>query len=334
TARIELDLMRFEDCEQHLNEAQLIFRDLQHWRGEADVLEVLLKEQIQVTSRDAVGTADEWRALFYDAGDKKGEAKCLREAARMFFLAGYEQDADARGQEALALFQEIEDQAGEAQTMLLLAEVHAGFGDVRRGAQTAEEALQLFKSIEDPKGQYDAFSILARVQMLEEGGDAEAAATAAEKAYQLVKRSRKGWATRRIEVNALKLLAEAGVAKLVALAGGEDVEDKSEEEQEFLQNIFEKAHRAAEMAVDRAADLDDRRLEAGALRTLANASLVCSNSETAEEAAREGLKIAQEVGDKPLEASMLCISAEVNMAGCLKNHWSSPEMLKKRPNQA
>ena len=24
-----------EDCEQHLNEAQLIFRDLQHWRGEA-----------------------------------------------------------------------------------------------------------------------------------------------------------------------------------------------------------------------------------------------------------------------------------------------------------
>eukprot|EP00913_Durusdinium_trenchii_P018925 g17783.t1 len=312
TARIELDLMRFED--------QATFC---------------------------------MRALFYDAGDKKGEAKCLREAARMFFLAGYEQDADARGQEALALFQEIEDQAGEAQTMLLLAEVHAGFGDVRRGAQTAEEALQLFKSIEellhpkDPKGQYDAFSILARVQMLEEGGDAEAAATAAEKAYQLVKRSRKGpqlisilllfifmssslpfspfcrfrlhcslagWATRRIEVNALKLLAEAGVAKLVALAGGEDVEDKSEEEQEFLQNIFEKAHRAAEMAVDRAADLDDRRLEAGALRTLANASLVCSNSETAEEAAREGLKIAQEVGDKPLEASMLCISAEVNMA--------------------
>ena len=35
-------------------------------------------------------------------------------------------------------------------------------------------------------------------------------------------------------------------------------------------------------------------MQAGALRTLANASLVCSNSETAEEAAREGLKIAQE----------------------------------------
>jgi len=314
TARIELDMMKMEDCEQHLHEAQSIFRDVQHWRGEADVLEVLLREQIQVTSRDAVGTADEWRALFYDATDKKGEARCLREAARMFFLAGYEQDADARGQEALALFQEIQDQTGEAQTMLLLAEVHAGFGDVRRGVQTAEEALQLFKTIEDPKGQYDGLSTLARVQMLEEGGDAEAAATAAEKAYQLVKRSRKGWATRRIEVNALKLLAEAGVAKLVALAGGDDVEEKSEEEQEVLQNIFEKAHRAAEMAVDRAADLDDRRLEAGALRTLANASLVCSNSETAEEAAREGLKIAQEVGDKALEASMLCISAEVNMA--------------------
>ena len=66
------------------------------------MLELLLREQIQVTSREAVGTADEWRALFYDAGDKKGEARCLREAARMFFQAGYEQDADARGQEAPA----------------------------------------------------------------------------------------------------------------------------------------------------------------------------------------------------------------------------------------
>ncbi|CAJ1419131.1 unnamed protein product [Effrenium voratum] len=237
----------------------------------------------------------------------------------MFFQAGYEQDAEARGQEALAMFQEIEDQSGEAATLLLLAEVHAGFGDVRRGVQTAEEALELFKIVEDPKGQSDAYSILAKIQMLEDGGDAEDAAVAAEKAYQLVKKSRKGWATRRIEVTSLQLLAEAGVAKLVKLAGGDDVQDKSDEEQEFLQNIFEKAHRAAEMAVDRASAMDDRRLEAAALRTLANTSLVCSNSETAEEAAREGLKIAQEVGDKSLEASMLCICAEVNVAESYMN---------------
>mmetsp|Transcript_7833 Transcript_7833/g.18679 ORF Transcript_7833/g.18679 Transcript_7833/m.18679 type:complete len:810 (-) Transcript_7833:199-2628(-) len=313
TARVKMDLQRLEECEQHLNEAQGLFREAQHWRGEADVLELLLRQQIQITSRDAVGTADEWRALFYDAGDRKGEANCLREAARMFFTAGYEQDAESRAQEALAMFQELEDQSGEARTSLLLAEVHAGFGDVRRGVQTAEESLDLFKRIEDPKGQSDAYAVLARVQMLEEGGDAEEAATAAEKSYQLVKRARKGWATRRIEVTSLQLLAEAGVAKLVKLAGDEDVQDKSQEEQDMLQGIFDKAHRAAEMAVDRASSMDDRRMEASAMRTLANVCLVCSDTETAAEAAREALKIAQEVGDKKLEAAMLCINAEVNV---------------------
>ncbi|CAE7536874.1 mggB [Symbiodinium pilosum] len=313
TARVKMNLLRLEECEQHLNEAQGLFRDAQHWRGEADVLELLLRQQIQVTSRDAVGTADEWRALFYDAGDRKGEANCLREAARMFFTAGYEQDAESRAQEALAIFQELEDQTGEARTQLLLAEVHSGFGDVRRGVQTAEESLELFKRIEDPKGQSDAYAVLARVQMLEDGGDAEEAASAAEKSYQLVKRARKGWATRRIEVISLQLLAEAGVAKLVKLAGDEDVQDKSQEEQDMLQGIFDKAHRAAEMAVDRAGSMDDRRMEASAMRTLANVCLVCSDTETAAEAAREALKIAQEVGDKKLEGTMLCINAEVNV---------------------
>eukprot|EP00930_Biecheleria_cincta_P095536 TRINITY_DN87491_c0_g1_i1.p1 TRINITY_DN87491_c0_g1~~TRINITY_DN87491_c0_g1_i1.p1 ORF type:complete len:827 (+),score=230.44 TRINITY_DN87491_c0_g1_i1:319-2481(+) len=315
TAAVEFELRRLEECEQHLNEAQSILRDVQHWHGEAEVLELLLRYQICTVSKDAVSTADEWRSLYYDNNDRSGEARCVRESARMFCEAGYEQEAESRAQEAQALYQELEDKHGEAETLRLLAEVYAGFGDVQRGIQAGEEALELARSIEDQKAQSEAYTILSRVHLIEEQGNAEEAADCAEKAHQLVKRARKSWATRRVEINALVHYAEAFVAKLLQVAGPDDqAEDKSEEEQAALQAIFEKAAKASEIAVDRATGMDDRRLEAMALRSLANTNLVCSSSEGAVEAVTEGLKIAKEIGDRSLEASFLIISAEVNMA--------------------
>lgn len=315
-AAVELEMRRFEDCQANLNEAQILFREVEDWRGEADVLELQLRLQIKEVSRDSENTADEWRALFFDAGDRKGEARCVKEAARYFFEAGLDQQAESRAQEAQALYQELEDGHGEASALVLLAEVVGTFGDVHRGIQSAEEALELSKNLEDPQGQAAAYSMLAKVMMFE-GGDAEEALVAAEKAHSLVKKALKGWATKKDQVLALQLVSEAGIAKLLKLAGTEEDEDAKEpdeEEQKVYQAIFDKALRAAEIAVETALNLDDRRVQGGAFKTLAQTHLVCRSYEGASDAAREGMKIALEIHDRSLEASFLMTNAEIHVA--------------------
>ncbi|CAE8635505.1 unnamed protein product, partial [Polarella glacialis] len=315
-AGLELDpLRRLDDCRATAAEAQALFREVEHWRGEADVVELQLRLEIKEGSRQAENLADEWRALFFDAGDRKGEAHCVKEAARMFCEAGFAQEAESRAQEAQALYQEMEDQPGEASALLALAEVLATFGDVQRGVQAAEEALELSKLLEDPQGQAAAWSALAKVQMMD-GGDPEEACTAAEKAVSLVKRALKGWATRRDEVKALQLLSEAGVAKLLKIAdqNGDPDQEPDAAEKALLQTIFDKAMKAVELAVDHAMNMDDRRLQASTLHTLARGHLVCRSQVGATDAAREGLRLAREIHDRSLEASFLMVNAEVHIA--------------------
>lgn len=329
-AEMELDTGKAADATRYVEEALAMFREEGFWRGEAEAIGVLLKVQLREGSSELLSTADDWRALFFDAGDRRGEATALCESARMLAQLELQQQAETMAAEAQAICQEIEDQRGEAEALLAMADVHIASEDSNRAVQSAQESLELWKLQGDEKGEVKALQRLARAQALEHADTAEAVRSA-EQALSLVKRSRKGWATVRDEVSALQLLAEIQIQHLLAKGSDEDDENKDEQKdeereqrkekggvefdynQEELDQLFKKIIDNSNLAVTKADLTDDAALQAAAWQALAQNHMVGRSWEGALEAAQEGLKVATKVLDVRQQGYFQWILADVHM---------------------
>lgn len=317
-AELELDTGRPSDSQRHIEEAIAVYREEGVWRGQADAVRLLMQVLLRQSSSEMFATSEDWRALYFDADDRKGEALALCESARIFMKVDQGQQAETMAAEAQAICQEIEDQRGEAEALLTMGEIHTSTGDANRAVQSAQEALELWKLQGDEKGEVKAMQILAQAQVIIDY-ESEEAVKNAEQALSLVKRSRKSWATTRDEVSALQVLADVQVQHLLRTAGSEEEESQNRPSnnlaanQEELDQVFEKIINNSTLAVTRAQQTGDRSLEAAMLKCLALNHTVGRSWEGALDAAKEGLKICKDLGDRRQEAYFQAISADVHM---------------------